>query len=1062
MHVFQMGRAFVLRCAIAAAFALSTVSSFPAPVLAVGGVTGTINGTVTDATTRAPIANVDVAVASPSQSARTTTDGKGFFALTGLPVDTYTVSFTLNGYEVSVINGVTVQGDQQVAVNGSLVKSLTRIGRTQTRAQSAAYQPKQTTDSYQVTGQQVQTALGRQGNISQTQLQSSVPSITTTFYGSSSIRGSTRTEIAYQFDGIDYTDPLTAQFQNSLGLNGLQSLQVNPGAGDATQGNAGAGAVNIVVKRGSRPNFGSFYLEAANYPRADYVSGEYGWATPDGKFSNYSSFVGQVNYSQYGLKDTPPYVTGSFFSTDYSVTRDFINNFVYKFGHDKSRSLQFLYQTRYSDFFINHGGIDNLCFKTCDPNIAGTSTLQGQLDTTTYYPGVGSLAARYNDFQRIVGLLPVQSDVNQPLYYQGFNHQPVDVLKLEYSQQLNATTFWTNRLYRVVGNAQFNRPYDTQTTSSRINWAQGGARSAFAGSFVKLLGDKHQVELSYTYQAVQPVYDNVSNTLGYRALVDGIQGDPTRGYELADFIPTTGGFACPTTDSFGAKLANVPGTTSPCGYLGKYFPNGIPRVPLNRFSSAGFQHLYGVGIRDQFNVSSKLRLDYGVRLDGSNFQILNGQGYGITDATKKPTVTEPRFASAYQFGPRDAVRFSYGRSVQFTPAGILNSPVSYYDEYRNIPSRDARTGLPATNCGPPTFTSVCTSYAQQIHDEQVAFDGLEAFNVKPSTYNNFDFSYSHQFAGNVGLKITPFFKRGYDVNVFTTPVIGTDPVSGLAIFGPSTLSSAGIDKTTGVEFLLTKDAPVGLSGFLALTYVNRLQNVPPGYGGQTEDFYPSIPPASLALGNLYRAGYLSPLNGRLGVNYKTRGGFRVNPIVSYDKGFPIIGAGNLTSAFVNTKPYVVPNTNASIPGYGIIANGGAPSVVTQYVSPTNPGSVFNPNIAATRGTPETALAGGVLSRARFNTDIDFEYSKPGWRGTLGLYVSNLFNQIYSEPSINSRYQPVATGIAGPQTGQTSGYFLYGPQLGYYNYGPERFGQQPYIIVPNNAPTRLRLYYQVQL
>jgi hypothetical protein len=136
-------------------------------------------------------------------------------------------------------------------------------------------------------------------------------------------------------------------------------------------------------------------------------------------------------------------------------------------------------------------------------------------------------------------------------------------------------------------------------------------------------------------------------------------------------------------------------------------------------------------------------------------------------------------------------------------------------------------------------------------------------------------------------------------------------------------------------------------------------------------------------------------------------------------------------------------------------------VVTQYVSPTNPGTVYNPNIAATRGTPETALAGGILSKARLSTDLDFEFSKPGTHNTIGLYISNLFNQTYGEPALNSRYQAVATGVAGPQTGQTSGTVLFGEQLGFFNFGPERFGQGAYTLAPSGAPIRFRFYYQLQ-
>ena len=104
----------------------------------------------------------------------------------------------------------------------------------------------------------------------------------------------------------------------------------------------------------------------------------------------------------------------------------------------------------------------------------------------------------------------------------------------------------------------------------------------------------------------------------------------------------------------------------------------------------------------------------------------------------------------------------------------------------------------------------------------------------------------------------------------------------------------------------------------------------------------------------------------------------------------------------------------------------------------------------------------MLSAPRINiVNLDFEYNRPGTRNTFGLLVTNVFNQVYSQPGFNGRYQPVATGISGPQSGTTSG-AAYFPQLGYTNYAPYRFNNQPYILTPNGTPTGFRFYYQLSL
>lgn len=1065
MKLRSIGRALVsARIGAAALVAVVGIATAPLPAFAIGGTTGTINGTVVDDKTKLPIAGVTVSVSSPVENAKATTDGKGFYAINGLPVDTYTVSFQSGGYEAQILTGVTLQGDQTITVDGRLTKALSTIGRVTSRSVSAAFQPKQTTDSYQVSGSQIKTALGKSFGISQSNLQQSVPGLTTTAYGSSSIRGSTRTEIAYQYEGVNYTDSATNQFTNSLGLNGVQSLQVNPGAGDASQGNAGAGAVNLVSKRGSRPAFGGVDFEATNYPFVHQFGFEYGFATPSGRLSNYTALLTQDQYRTYGLNGQPAVLQGQFFGTDYVVTRDLINNLVYKLGANNQNSIQLFYQTRYSDFYGNHGGVDGLFYKTNDPLIAPADS------STAFYQGVGSgippggigAGSRLADFQSIVGLLPGQQTVTSLLNGPNFQHQPVDFIKLEYDQNPDSKTFWANRLYRIASTVAFLRPYtNTSPATSSITRSQGGNRSGLTGDLQRQFDEHNLVSLSYVYETLQPQYDQQLNLAAYRSLTPIL--NTTGGYELVDFLPN--GAPCPATDPTFTPLAPLTAGGSPCGYLNKYFPGGT-RIPNITFTSPGNVQQFGFGLRDQLSLGNALKFDLGLRYDGANYALVNPQNtnFKFTNDVTHPSVIQPRLAFSYQLDRNDAIRASYGRSVEFVPAAIINGPVNVPLAFYGIPSRDSRTGLPATYCG-PVNKSTCSSYGQQLHDEYVAFTSPEAFATKPSTYNNFDFSISHQFGNGIGAKITPFYKRGYDVNIFAQTVLGTDPISNLPLFGPSVLTNLGIDKSTGVEFLLTKEATYGLSGFLTLTYVNRLQNIPPGYLGQTEDFYPSAPPQALALGQLYRAGYLSPLAGRLGVSYRSHNGFRINPVISYDKGFPI-GAGLLTTAYVNGVPTNVPNVNISIPGFGAVSNSGASSGVSQYVDPTNPGTVQKPKIDATRGTPETSLAGGVLSKARFNTDLTLEYSAPGSRSTFGVQATNLFNQIYAEPTLNPRYQPVSTGVAGPQTGQVSAVGQLGAAqaaaLGFNNYGPERFGQFAYNLTPSNQPVSFRFYYQLSL
>jgi hypothetical protein len=86
-----------------------TVATTSLPAFAIGGTTGSISGVVLDDKTKLPLAGVMVAASSPVQDAKATTDAKGFYSINGLPVDTYTISFQLAGYEAQSVTGVTIR-----------------------------------------------------------------------------------------------------------------------------------------------------------------------------------------------------------------------------------------------------------------------------------------------------------------------------------------------------------------------------------------------------------------------------------------------------------------------------------------------------------------------------------------------------------------------------------------------------------------------------------------------------------------------------------------------------------------------------------------------------------------------------------------------------------------------------------------------------------------------------------------------------------------------------------------------------------------------------------------
>ncbi len=165
-----------------------------APALAAGGIQGNLLGTVLDAATNAPIANVSVTATSPSGNFHASTDAAGHFSLLGMPPDTYAVNITKEGYSSASIPGVAVFGDETDSVG---VIHLTRAMKTiaNVRSSSAgAFQPNQTQDTTTISGARITQALGNPNSQNEQNLILAAPGAMLDAQGAISVRGSLNTE----------------------------------------------------------------------------------------------------------------------------------------------------------------------------------------------------------------------------------------------------------------------------------------------------------------------------------------------------------------------------------------------------------------------------------------------------------------------------------------------------------------------------------------------------------------------------------------------------------------------------------------------------------------------------------------------------------------------------------------------------------------------------------------------------------------------------------------------------------------------------------------------------
>lgn len=1065
----------------------------------------------------------------------------------GLPPDTYTVDLAKTNYAPVSIPGVAVFGDQTNTIGEvRLTQETKTIARVTSRARNSAYQPTQTQDTTTISGQRITQALGNPTSNNEQNLILAAPGAIQDAQGNITVRGSLSTELGYQFDGVNFSSPFFDGNQSGGYINNLTggsggSLQVVSGAGDATQGNIGAGVINIVPPRGTYPAHAtaSMLVQEPNFNHQLDLS--YAWSTPDNKISDFVSYDGERYVPAYAPYGVDASAIGQYYGTSYVRHDDFQNNLVFRFGHNRDMSLQWLYRTSQNDSWGNYGGLERAQYYPYNPNSylvwagefpgygcanAGADPLTNCGGPTTDYLG---------QYDQSVGLYPGIPATNMsPRSDEMTGSNPLRFDKLGYTWNINPSTFlnlqWANEYYMNTGSALTSGCYIQCTDSV------GGQRIFSELDLTHQFGSNHTVTLAARYQDDLPLWN--LNDFGFSMLSLGINSGINSALAGAGLGPNGAGiedFYLPVNPG-----QPVNQTTNPC--VGGYDANGnviadpygcyvydymmqnglwkgsLPRVPMQGIDyHHSMFHESGIGLRDQWDVNSRLHLDYGVRIDIDKLDWGCNQFGGPTKADicgnpsdlpasklgqdfLNPKVWQPRFAAAYQVGPNDSLRFSYGRSVNFFFAQTAGTPFNCCfglpGFFQTMPSKDSAggqavfgaTGVPVLapfgpSCGSTYNTAFpasagvlghqwnCSNYAQSIYWAGDQFlDAPDYGGYGPPTYNNWDLAWGHQFTKGImngfGLKLTGFARRGYNVEEDTLIANGPpNPVTGQTSASVFQTNAAGVEKTYGLEFMLTSpDRPSGLTGFLTMNYISEFYSAPPvDSGNYANDSLPILFGYEFNAGQLYRSAFLPPFQGRLGLTYKTLSGWKVTPIFAFDGGFPV-GVGSQTYAGVNGAYIWVPETNfgAATPLGG--PNGPGNSYNASYfVDPANPGSYLNPNIAASRGYDEPALPGNKLTNPHGSLDLDLEYSPHGSPLTFGAYITNVFDNHYGLWYPNQQYQAVATGVSGPQSGQVPGAY---PGSLLWQYGNRdaysMTDAQNAFRVPYNLGTSIQFYITTRL
>lgn len=842
-----------IRFASAALAALFVVIVLCGPASA--ATTGTISGTITDAATKKPLAGVVVVAASPSGRATATTDASGFYNLFGLSPDTYTVSFVLKSYDTIILSGVTVVQDQNVQLNPPLAHALQTIGRTSSRSAGNLVQSNQTADVYNISPQQLGAAEGIGGHRTLYDVIQTAPGVTSTgVAGRPRIRGSDVGDVAWEYDGIPVNDRLTGLFTTNLSVVGTQNLEVYTGGYNAQYGNAAAGIINSVVKRGSFPSFGSVTY-TSQFPNSEHdIVAEYGGATRDNKLSWFASFD-YSNSDAVFANGYQPFIEAQALkaadstpSTIYS--RDAVVNLHYR-PTDKD-DIQFLVQTGNQKLPWNKGlsGAAILGIDQCSGVVVTPYT--GVITN----PGVSS-----------TGIPCIVNGKPTGIQYTSLTQQNANVWyhwsnlgKIQWNHIVSDKLFLQFRLAENFNQYIFYQPFDLATINGVTSiGAPPGITGFTPAGTPAASGNAIGWQDEYSDRRSQMYFGNVDVTFTPNAHSTYYLG---LGYERDNSAERYFDY-CGCDDATGGlpNGFNLDGTY-PNLFLNVDYPLTLPDVYF------GTKQTFG-----------KLTLEPSLRYDEETYHIPFRPDY-TNPATGKLVKTyaygpysthawSPRAAFTWAASPFDAIRGSYGVTTTFVPAAYVfnNSPNGIFAQ----DGRAISPYYPGTNL--------------------------------PNQRNyNVDLSYSHALRNGVdSIRVSPFYRHAVDklelAKAYTVDATGNVTLSGSSFF------RTGIqNKATGVEFgwnhVVRGD---GLTSYLAATYVNYWGSLTPGalaggtpYGGITSNSFSGQNAALrnfLATGTLFRNPSQPPWSVSWTGDWRN-GRAHVDPFVIYQVGAPYNVTGN--------------------------------------------------------------------------------------------------------------------------------------------------------------------------
>ncbi len=211
------------------------------------GVTGSLSGYVFDAKSKKPLAGVNILIEDTEFGG--VTDKNGYYVINNIPAGTYNVRTSMLGYAPYKITGVVIKTDLVTRVDFELKLKAFIIEpdpKVVVTAKRFPIKKETLSSSVYLDYNDLTRKLPIDSYLDSFKF---LPGV----YGSH-FRGGRSRDVIYLLDGVPIMSPLTRDVAFNLPTSAISEILVHKGGFSAEYGNAAAGIVNIISKRG-RNNF---------------------------------------------------------------------------------------------------------------------------------------------------------------------------------------------------------------------------------------------------------------------------------------------------------------------------------------------------------------------------------------------------------------------------------------------------------------------------------------------------------------------------------------------------------------------------------------------------------------------------------------------------------------------------------------------------------------------------------------------------------------------------------------------------------------------------------------